>query len=84
MHIGTGGGGGRGKNAPIRMTSLPNPGAAANRRPAWWAAGLSEFAGDLSKAHFVRIASMMGWWGIAVFLFGAVAGIIHRVEAMRC
>jgi len=30
-------------------------------------------------AHHARIASMMGWCGVAVFLFGVVAGIIRRV-----
>ena len=37
------------------------------------------FANKPQEAHFVRIASMMGWCGVAVFLFGVVAGIIRRV-----
>jgi len=39
------------------------------------------FAGRLELADFVRIvriASMLGWCGVVVFLFGVIAGVIRR------
>ena len=38
------------------------------------------FASKPQEAHFVRIASMLGWCGLAVFLFGMVIGVIRRVK----
>lgn len=43
----------------------------------------ASFAGRPELADFVRIAriaSMLGWCGIVVFLFGVVAGVIRRVK----
>jgi hypothetical protein len=39
---------------------------------------------DAIYAHHAGIASMIRWFGVGVFLFGVVAGIIRRITRNDC